>query len=545
MKKLFYENKDQLLEIFDKFSDSILPKKQADSALFSPYRKFKYQDELAKTTFDYDPQNPDSFIEEFSEFFENAINFDATGVMYNVHPNPNVYGQVASFYASMANPNFCMDLPSGKLLTIEKAVINYLTQLAGWDISSSGGVFTFGGKGTLLYALKVALDKVEPAAKRRGLSGNNYVISNDLGHPCHIEICNWLGIGEDNCIRLKTENAVINVDDFKRTFVEIIEKGGKLPLIILNGMTTNNHSFDDVEAIYKARNEIVEQYNLDYSPHIHVDSVLGWVYLVVSRYDFIKNPLGLTDEVLQIFKEKCSQAKAVNYADSFAADFHKTGYCSYISSVFLIKDKSSLFNIEGGYTESDDMVFSEYAPYDYSLESSRSPHGPVSAFATLKTLGAEGFVRILANHTEAYLYLKEAFHQQRDALVCNYNEVSNLLFLAFIPEQYDGIEINENTPQDIADHTKEFNTGFYSYLVEKSKRGKNDIFFSCSRSYKYYGKSYGCLKIYSFNSHLDKEAAKEIHKRINEVFEEYAASKGEHIEHKFFDYAEIKGIKHV
>jgi hypothetical protein len=81
--------------------------------------------------------------------------------------------------------------------------------------------------------------------------------------------------------------------------------------------------------------------------------------------------------------------------------------------------------------------------------------------------------------------------------------------------------------------------------VEKSKRGKNDIFFSCSRSYKYYGKSYGCLKIYSFNSHLDKEAAKEIHKRINEVFEEYAASKGEHIEHKFFDYAEIKGAKHV
>lgn len=545
MKKLFYENKEQLLDIFDKFSDSILPKKQLDSAFFSLYRKFKYKDELAKTSFDYAPQDPRSFIDEFSDFFENAINFDAPGVMYNVHPNPNVYGQIASFFASMANPNFCMDLPSGKLLTIEKAVIDYLTQLAGWDNSTTGGVFTFGGKGTLLYALKIALDKVDPAAKSQGLSMDNYVISNDFGHPCHIEICNWLGIGEDNCIRLKTENAVIDVEVFKCMFVDIIEKGGKLPLIILNGMTTNNHSFDDVEAVYKARNEIVDRYKLDYSPHIHVDSVLGWVYLIVSRYDFINNPLDLEDDVLKLLKNKCSQAKAVKYADSFAADFHKTGYCSYISSVFLIKDKTNLFNIEGSYTESEDMVFSEYAPYDYSLESSRSPHGPVSAFATLKTLGAEGFVRILANHTEAYLYLKEAFHRQRNTLVCNYEEKSNLLFLAFLPEQYDGVEINAKTPDEVADHIKEFNTGFYSYLVEKSRREKNDIFFSCSRSYKYFGKSYGCLKIYSFNSHLDKKTAKEMHKRINEVFEEYADSKGEHIEHKFFDYAEIKGVKHV
>ena len=80
------------------------------------------------------------------------------------------------------------------------------------------------------------------------------------------------------------------------------------------------------------------------------------------------------------------------------------------------------------------MVFSEYAPYDYTLESSRSPHGPISAYTTLKTLGAEGFTKILANHTDAYLYLKDSFSHQNNVVVCNLEEESNLLFLAFKPK---------------------------------------------------------------------------------------------------------------
>lgn len=545
MDDLFYRDKQQVASIVNKFSEAVLHKKKPDSAFFSKYRTFKYKDELGQIKFGYDPQNVNDFVAEFSTYFENCVNFDCTGVMYNVHPNPNIYGQIASLFASFANPNFCMDLPAGKLLILEKAVINYLNSLVGWNTRDSGGIFTFGGKGTLLYALKIALDKTNQNSRKRGINGDNYVISNDLGHPCHIEICNWLGIGEDNCMRLKTYEGVINPEDFRKAFIEIIEKGAKLPLIILNGMTTNNHTFDDVKAVHDIRNELVKAYKLDYTPHIHVDSVLGWVYTLVGQYDFNKNPLSLNDTVTNVLKSKARQAGLIKYADSFAADFHKTGFCSYISSVFLIKNKQDLFNIEGHYSESDDMIFSEYAPYDYSLESSRSPHGPVSSFATLKTLGVKGFVEILANHTEAYLCLKEKFKQQKNAIVCNYNEASNLLFLAFKPKQYWNTKIGEDTPDGIAEAIKEFNTGFYSYLLDKSREGAIDIFFSCSRSYKYFGKSYGCLKIYSFNAHLNKEVAVYLHKRINELFEEYTQSKRQIDKYKFFDYAEVKGVKNV
>lgn len=129
--------------------------------------------------------------------------------------------------------------------------------------------------------------------------------------------------------------------------------------------------------------------------------------------------------------------------------------------------------------------------------------------------------------------------------MCNYEEESNLVFLAFKPEKYLDVEINESTPDNIAEDIKKFNVGFYSFVLDKSKDDKNDIYFSCSRSYKYFNKSYGCLKLYSFNSHMDKKVAKYLHKRINELFNEYVISQKHISNYNFFDYAEIKGQKSV
>ena len=544
---LFYRNQKQITELVDKFGKRVLTSKESDSVFHSRYRDFKYSDELAKIKFDYEPQNTSDFIDEFSSLFENTINFDMPGVMYNIHPNVNIYSQVASFFSSLANPNFCMDLPSGKLLLIEKAVINYLNQLAGWDANSSGGFFTFGGKGTLLYALKVGLSKTIQGSSRRGVWGRNYVISNNLGHPSHIQICNWLGIGRENCIRLATYDGIVRVEDIESSFISIIKQGGRLPLIILNGMTTNNHTFDDVKSVRAMVDNIVKVYSLDYTPHIHVDSVLGWIYLLLSRYDFNKNPLNICPRVLSVLKAKTIASQQIKFADSFAADFHKTGYCSYVSSVFLVKDKRSLFAIEGKYSEDENMTFSEYAPYDFTLESSRSPHGPVSAYSTLKTLGVEGFTKILANHTEAFFLLKSKF-SKTNAIVCNSEENSNLIFLILKPEKYRDLNIDIDTNQDIADEIKDFNTGFYSFLLEKAKKHKIGVFFSCSRSYKYMGKSYGCLKLYNFNSHFDRKTVEEIYSKIDTLLNEYVRYIGDSTgikNHNFFDYAEIKDVKDV
>lgn len=216
---MFYRDQDSFLNLIEAFATKILPQKKMNVAHYTLLESFNYSDELKKIAFDYEPQFGSDFINEFNSYFANCINFDCPGVLYNVHPNVNIYSLAASLFSSLANVNFCMDIPGGKLILLEKAVVNYLNTLVGWDENSSTGIFTFGGKGTNIYALKLAIDKVSPESRHLGVSENLYVISNDLGHPCHIEVCNWLGIGENKCIRLKTNNnAVVEIEDFKRVF---------------------------------------------------------------------------------------------------------------------------------------------------------------------------------------------------------------------------------------------------------------------------------------------------------------------------------------
>ena len=56
--------------------------------------------------------------------------------------------------------------------------------------------------------------------------------------------------------------------------------------------------YDQAKQISDLNQKIIKKYNLDYSPHIHVDAVLGWVWLFFKNYDFRKNPLNFGKESL-------------------------------------------------------------------------------------------------------------------------------------------------------------------------------------------------------------------------------------------------------
>ena len=42
----------------------------------------------------------------------------------------------------------------------------------------------------------------------------------------------------------------------------------------------------------RVRERLVREYQLDYTPHIHADAVIGWAWCVFNDYDFAANPLG-------------------------------------------------------------------------------------------------------------------------------------------------------------------------------------------------------------------------------------------------------------
>jgi glutamate/tyrosine decarboxylase-like PLP-dependent enzyme len=231
----------------------------------------------------------------------------------------------------------------------------------------------------------------------------------------------------------------------------------------------------------------------------------------------------------------------VKFADSFGADFHKTGFCGYSSSVFMIKDKTNLHQIENSYQEDDTLEFSKYSPYNYTLELTRSSHGPVSAFATLKTLGVEGFVKLLATFTESFRYLKDRFNGYDFVEVLNYDEKSNLLFFVFKPDN--SIALTENMDPRVVEAIRNFNTGFYQFLIHKLEKGEAQVFFSCSKSHKYLDQSFGSIKVYCWNARFNMEEAKKVSDHIIELFDEYSKGFRATKDYNIFDFLDVKGVK--
>ena len=179
---------------------------------------------------------------------------------------------------------------------------------------------------------------------------------------------------------------------------EHLDKNDKVACIILNGGTTNEIIIDPIKEVVDLRDRLVKEYNLSYVPHVHVDSVIGWAWLLFKYYDFEKNEFGMNDRELDKICSMQRKISEIKYADSFGADFHKTGFCPYISSIIMAKDFNDVMGL-GNKTDKgvENMKFGEYSPFEYTLELTRSSIGPVSAYAAFEALGVKGFQKALYN----------------------------------------------------------------------------------------------------------------------------------------------------
>ncbi|CAM2736666.1 pyridoxal phosphate-dependent decarboxylase family protein [Skermania piniformis] len=503
MSEFFFRDLGQVEELLQRYLRAILPLKRRDRPTFTDYGVFDYADVLDDYAVEYTGAGDETMIEELRSMFTNAVNWDCVGTLYNVHPNLSLHAQVASFVSSFANPNLGQDVSSGQFAATERSLVRIMSELAGWA-TDGRGIFTFGGKATSLYGVKLALDRHQPDLRRRGLVGRPVVLSTDVGHPCHVEVCNWLGIGEDNCDRLPTTAGVLDPEVLAAALRAHYRSGATPVCIVATGCSTNSHSVDRFAEIADVAGAVAAEFGA-VRPWLHVDAVIGWVYLLLARYDFVGNPLDIPEQVATILHNKYRMMADVKFADSFGIDFHKTGFAGYNSSLFLTRHPEILHSIEGGYVESDPMRFSDYSPYLYSLELSRSAHGPVSAWAALRSLGFEGFTRILADQTAGYLRLKQLLGADSRFQVLNRTEESNLVLVTLLPPDLE--QVDADTPPDAVARVRALNEQFHRFVIAQHAESASPVFFSISRGYDFDGLQLAPVKLYSFNSHFDRAAA--------------------------------------
>ena len=158
-------------------------------------------------------------------------------------------------------------------------------------------------------------------------------------------------------------------------------------------------AIDDIEAINEIRESLIKDFDLNYSPHLHVDSVLGWVWLNFVNYDFETNPLEFEPNILAKIKQNTEKIAKLHFADSFGVDFHKSGYIPYNSSMVIFKDKSE-FDLLKRQKDIMTPLFhdeDEYNPGIYTMETSRSCANILATWTTLKSFGQEGY-QVLLGH---------------------------------------------------------------------------------------------------------------------------------------------------
>jgi len=368
----------------------------------------------------------------------------------NVITHPSIAGIIGVLLASTYNPNLCSDESGRGFSEAEVRASSMAADLVGYDPTLSGGVFTFGGTGCLLYGMKVGLEKAVPDAMQRGLREPVVVLASEQCHYAVLNAAGWLGMGQESVVRVPThlDNA-INVSLLRDAARTALAAGKRIACIIATMGSTDAFGLDDLRAIHALRDELCAEFKLDYVPHIHADAVIGWAWSVFNDYDFTANMLGFRGRTVRALAQAHHRLKHLKLADSIGIDFHKTGYAPYISSLFLLRTANDFGTIARDRASMPYLYQSGvHHPGMYTLETSRSGTGPMAALANLLMLGREGYRTLLGHVVEMAEVLREGLESHPDLTVLNGDNVGPVTLFRVYPPGVDTFTIKERERTD-------------------------------------------------------------------------------------------------
>lgn len=423
---------------------------------------------------------------------------------------------IGSLLASTYNPNMVADDYSCGLAQTEVEVVAMTAKLIGYDPAQSAGVFTFGGTGTVLYGAKIGLEKALPGIMKTGLCDSQekaVVIASDHAHYARLTVTGWLGMGYDNAIAVEsTLTDEVKTDQLDKKARETIEQGKKIACIIATMGTTDSLGMDDLEQIVNIRDRLVEDYHLDYVPHVHADAVIGWAWASLNDYPFDQNPLGFRQRTVHALRGVVRRISKLHLADSVGIDFHKTGFCPYSSSLVIIKDEKDLGLLT---RDGDQMPYlfqsGEYHPGRYTLETSRSGCGILAAYANLKLFGKDGLRSLIGHLVEMAELVKEFLEGNTAAVVLNTGTFGSSTLFRLYPDGVDTWNIvdrertDANMRESLLKHNQ-YNRRIYEYMHKNSMAGlgAHISMTSCYRSSEY-GEPILALKSYIMSPFIDEE----------------------------------------
>jgi L-2,4-diaminobutyrate decarboxylase len=278
------------------------------------------------------------------------------------------------------------------------------------------------------------------------------ILCSDCAHYACRTVANWLGLGEDQLIKVPTtEDNQIRVDAFERQLTDVVHSGRRVACIVATMGTTDAFGLDDLAAMVRVRDQVVQSHGLDYVPHVHADAVIGWAWSVFNAYDFDANPLGFRHRTVRALAGTARRIRHLGLADSIGVDFHKTGFTPYISSAILVKDAHDLERLARRDEETPYVFQSgERHPGRYTLETTRAGGGPLAAIANLRLFGVQGLQALLGHLVAMAEELREHLEGHHATTVLNGDNFGPVTLFRVYPDGVDTFSMPEQERTDPA-----------------------------------------------------------------------------------------------
>lgn len=377
--------------------------------------------------------------------------------------NPScIPGILGTLLPAIYNPNLCSEEASRGVAFAEAEAISMTAALMGYDPEQSGGVFTFGGTGTLLYAIRLGIEKAVPGTMEDGLRGEQpIVVCSEQAHYATKTAASWLGLGASSVVKIPSApNNEIRTCLLESELRRLLKEGKKVACIVATMGTTDAFGLDNLEQMHQLRDDLVREFSLDYVPHLHADAVIGWAWSVFRDYDFTQNALQFPDRTLRALAGANRRIRHLHLADSIGVDYHKTGFAPYISSAFFVKQASDLKMLSRDQSTTPYLFQSgDYNPGRFTLETSRSGCGPMAALGSLLLLGKNGLRTLLGHLVTMAETLRNRLTAHPAISVMNADNFGPVTLFRVYPDNVDTFEFPklEQTNANYAAQLKEYN----------------------------------------------------------------------------------------
>ncbi|XP_017022746.1 cysteine sulfinic acid decarboxylase [Drosophila kikkawai] len=307
---------------------------------------------------------------------------------------------------------------------IETEIISTVSKLAGYK--EGDGIFAPGGSTSNMYGIVLARYKIAPEVKTSGMFGMQPLVlfTSDQSHYSFMKAANWLGLGSDNCVSVKTNQlGQMQMDDLEAKILEAKARGGRPFFVNCTAGTTVLGAFDDINGAA----DVAERHGL----WLHVDACLGGASLLSHKHR--------------------SLIAGLERANSFAWNPHKTLGAPMQCSLFLTRETGRLLercnSTEAHYLFQQDKFYDvSYDTGNKSVQCGRK----IDAFKFWLMLKARGYGKygLLVDHAIGMSRLLEDKIRKRSdryRLVLQKHEYSNVCFW-FIPKAM-RVSSKEETPE--------------------------------------------------------------------------------------------------